>query len=341
METMKAAIYKGIKKIEIMEKPIPRAGSNDIVVQIKRAGICATDTTAYLHNGDIVGIYPGAEFGHEMVGVVSETGEKVTALKKGTRVFVNPMTYRPANVKERGGAFSEYVLVENAQLDYNVFILPDELSFDDAVIIEPFSVGIHGKNVVGTDNYNNVVIFGAGAIGLSALSGLIGSGNKKPVVVDIDDKRLKLAEEMGGIGFNSATGDLCQFLTERFGQSMNYLGSAVPDIDVYMDCAGAPNIPEQFLNLSKIGSRFVVVAVYKKPVEVTLGNLMWTESSMMGSFMYNSSDIREAIDYLSDKNTNAVKMITHNFSHSQIVEAFEMAINTEKAVKVVINYELA
>ncbi|MBA9087931.1 2-desacetyl-2-hydroxyethyl bacteriochlorophyllide A dehydrogenase [Fontibacillus solani] len=340
MQTMKAAIYQGVRQICIEERPIPTPGVKDVLVQVKRAGICATDMTAFQYNGDLVAIYPRAEFGHEMVGVVVEAGAEVQSIEAGNRVFVNPLLHRSLGATERGGAFSEYILVENAQLDHNLFLLPDHVSFDEAVVIEPFSVGIHGKNLPGAKAGSHVVIYGAGAIGLCTLAALTGSGVEKCVIVDLDDHRLRLAEEMGGVPFNPALGDLGEFLTAHFGQSNNCVGKTVPDVDIFIDCAGASSIPEQFLNLAKAGAKLSVVAVYKKPVEVALGNVMWSEATIMGSFMYNSEDIKEAIRYLDERSTNIGKIVTHRFPHNQIVDAFETACDPSRAVKVVIDYDL-
>ncbi len=338
-ESMKAAIYQGVGQIGIIDKPIPQLGDNDVLVQIKRAGICATDVTAYQYSGDLVNIYPGDEFGHEMVGVVTSVGAKVEEFAPGARVFINPMSFAALG-PERGGAFTEYVRVENAKLNHNLFLIPENVSFDEAVITEPFSVGIHGKNVPQVTKDSKVVIFGAGTIGLSALSGLIGMGLDRVIVADIDEARLKVVEEMGGTPLNSAKADLANSLLEFYGSSYNALGVQVPDVDVYIDCAGAPGLAEQFLSLAKFGAKFVVVAVYKKKVEISLGNLMWAESSMMGSFMYTPQDIQEALHYLSQKNTPILRTITHQFPHNQIREAFEMAIQPAQAIKVVINYDL-
>lgn len=337
---MKSAIYHGIKQISIEEKPVPKPGSNDVIVKIKRAGICATDITAYNYSGDIVSIFNGAEFGHEMVGVVSEIGGNVHDISVGMRVFVNPLTFRNPTDPDRGGAFSEFVLVMNAQLDYNVFVLPDNVSFDEAVVTEPFSVGVHGKNVPGAKPGSNVVIYGAGAIGLCTLSGLIGSGVNNTVIVDLDDQRLALAKEMGGVPFNLNESNFSDFLTAHFGQSCNSIGLPVPNVDIYIDCAGAPNIPDQFLSLAKSGAKLSVVAVHKKPTEVAFSSLMMTESVIMGSFMYTPEDIKETLGYLSFHRTQINKIVTHRFAHSQITEAFEVACNSTHAIKVIINYDL-
>ncbi|MNI91073.1 hypothetical protein D3C73_1486880 [compost metagenome] len=84
-----------------------------------------------------------------------------------------------------------------------------------------------------------------------------------------------------------------------------------------------------------------IVAVHKKPIELMIGDVMWSEAIIMGSFMYSSNDINEALNILSEKSTSINKIVTHRFPQSQIVKAFEMACNPSKAVKVIIDYDLA
>lgn len=94
------------------------------------------------------------------------------------------------------GGLSQYDLVENAQLNWNVFKLPPDLSFDRAVVIEPYSVGIHGKNIVKTQKEGqSFVIYGAGPVGLACASGLLQQGIDNVLVVDINDKRLNFAKK--------------------------------------------------------------------------------------------------------------------------------------------------
>src|SRR5947209_18851526 len=116
----------------------------------------------------------------------------------------------------RAVAFSQYILVQDAKLEYNLFLLPDSLSFEDAVLIEPFAVGTHGKNTPQAKPQDHVVIYGAGPIGLCALSGLIAQGNNNVVVLDIDDSRLETVRKLGGIGSNPKSGETRSFLIDQF-----------------------------------------------------------------------------------------------------------------------------
>lgn len=337
---MKALIYKGPKKVELQERPLPACGPDDVVVRNVRAGICGSDVTAYLHDGKYVGILPDLEFGHEMVGYVHEVGKNVTWLEKGTRVFVNPMTRTPdPSASDRAGAFSQFVLVQNARLNDNLYRLPDALSFADAVLIEPFSVGTHGKNIPQTTAEQRVVIYGAGTIGLCALSSLIAQGNKQVAVLDIDDKRLETVRELGGMGFNPATGDARSFLIEQFGEIRKAHGHSAINIDVAIDCAGAPNIPEEFLNYAKLGAKLSCVALHKKSISIDFMRIMSREAVIMGSRGYTKEDILEVIDNLTNKKVNITQIITHKFKLADAVQAFETASNPSLAIKVVLDLE--
>ena len=339
---MQALIYHGPKNLSLEERPYPVFTDKDVVVKIARAGICGTDLPAYLYDGKYVAIFPECEFGHEMVGTVCEVGKNVTGVSIGDRVFINPMYCKKegAYKTDTAGAFSEYVCVENAAYDYNLYHLDDSVSFDEAVVAEPFSVGTGGKNAVHTKPEEHVVIYGAGTIGLCCLNALIGMGCKQPVVVDINDARLALAEEMGAVGFNPAKGDITEFLSKHFGTTRNVYGQAVGDVDVFVDCAGASSIPPEVLSICKNAARLSIVAVHKAPIEINFSAIMANNVEIKGSCGYNDADIREVLDNLNTHRTKISKIVTHHFPHCKAVEAFATAADPSTgAIKVVIDYE--
>lgn len=206
-------------------------------------------------------------------------------------------------------------------------------------MIEPFSVGTHGKNTPLAKPEDNVVIYGAGTIGLCALSGLIAQGNKKVVVVDLDDSRLKTVKEMGGIGFNPKSGYITSFLMGQFGEAKGVYRTPVVDVDVVIDCAGAPNIPSDFLNYSKPGAKLSCVGMHKKDVSISFAQIMSKQSIIMGSRGYTNDDILEVINNLANKNSYVTKIITHKFKLEDGPKAFETASNPNLAIKVVLDLE--
>lgn len=348
---MKAAIYYGPKDIRLEELAKPVPSDYDAVVKVMRAGICGSDLKAYLYDGHSVGIFKKGEFGldgqfgHEMVGIVDEVGCKVSGVKTGDRVFINPTVCKRDGMMscDMAGAFSEYVLVEEAAYGYNMLKLSDDTSFDDAVLIEPLSVATHGKNVINVRPHENAVIYGAGTIGLCALEALLSEGCRKPVVIDINPDRLKLVEKLGGTGFNPSTSEQTadEFLMEHFGDVVSPFGDKTVDVDAYIDCAGAGHIIDEIVKISKSKARISIVAVYKNPVTYDMVRFGSSELTMRGSLGYEMSDVLEAYNNIDLHRNKVSKLVTHQFPIDRVEEAFETAVDPSTgAIKVVINYEL-
>lgn len=346
---MKSVIYYEPEKVEVEERPQPTAGAGEVVVKIACAGICGTDVTAYRFGGKQVGIFaPGemgsdGQFGHEMVGTVCEIGEGVKDVQVGDRVFVNPMVCKKMGMLrcDSAGAFSQYVVVEDAAYDYNMLKLDDSMSFEDSVLIEPLSVGTHGKNVVNVQPDEHVVVYGAGTIGLCALSALLNMGVKNPVVVDYAAPRLEYVKEMGGVPFNPSTdGDLCEFLKNHFGKVISPFMEENVDVDVFMDCAGAQSIMKEIIAMAKQGTRIAIVAVHKKPADFAIANMSEREIMMKGSLGYQMSDVKEAFENIKNEHTKIKMIATHHFPIEDAKEAFATAADPSTgAIKVIIDME--
>lgn len=347
---MKALIYYGPKDIRLEDIPRPTPGETDVVVKVMRAGICGSDLKAYLYSGDSVGIFPKGTFGldgqmgHEMVGVVDEVGGGVQGVAVGDRVFVNPTVCRRAGMMtcDMSGAFSEYVLVEDAAYGYNLLKLADGTGFDEAVMTEPLSVATHGKNVAGVKPHEKVVIYGAGTIGLCALEACLSVGCRQPVVVDVNPARLAVARELGATPCDPAKdGPIADFLMEHFGCVTSPFGDKTVDVDAYIDCAGAGGILDEIVKMSKPKARISVVAVYKGDVTFDMVRFSSSELCLKGSLGYEAADVLEAHNNIELHHNQVGRLVTHQFAHRDILKAFETAADPAGgAIKVVINYEL-
>lgn len=334
---MKAAIYYGIKDIRIEEIPKPVCGDEDVLVKSVRTGICGSDTGSYFLGGHVGGNRPGREIGHEMVGYIVEVGKDVQDLKVGDRVFVNPMKVMPLGESDMMGGFSEYVLARNAKRNDSVYVLPDELSYDEAVLIEPFAVGTHGKNRPGAKHGDHVIVYGVGTIGLCCIAALRAQGIT-PIAVVRSNKRKALLDELGALVCNIKEVDLFEFVKEHFGMATARVGYPIPDVDIVVDCAGAPNIPDDFVKMAKSGSRLSIVAIAKEPRMIP-PRLMSTEGFIHGSCSYDHQDIVEVIDILSSHKTCINNIVTHHSKLENINEAMEVANARDSAIKVVIDME--
>ena len=343
---MKAAVYYGIENVKVEEREKPVPGPKDVIVKNMCAGICGTDINAYYHGGEAYGILPDHIFGHEMAGVVVEVGQEVKDIPVGTRCFVNPVTIKapgsaPAiQIADMAGAFGEYVRVENAEIDDNIFPLPDNVSFEETAIIEPFNVGNCAVNNGRAKAGEKCVVYGAGPIGLCAAAALKGKGIKDIVIIDLNDHRLEVAKKMDPDTFNPKTdGDLQSYLTQRFGSGpIGNAGNQTVDVDLFLDATGAPNVIPEFFQMCKRFARHVVIAVYKQAIEFNPLPMLNQECSIIGTGPYDSDMVKKVIGYLEAKNTGIENIITHRFKLDEINEAFKIARTDPQAIKMLIDY---
>ncbi len=209
---MKTAVMTGIGEVELQERPIPHPAPGEVLVKVEYVGICGSDLHYYESGriGDFV-VEPPFVLGHEAGGTVVELGEGVTHLKVGDRVALEPgRTCGQCEHCKEGrynlcenviffatppvdGVFQEYVAHEAGLC----FPIPDQMSTMEAALIEPLAVGLHAANQGGAHLGQTAVVTGAGCIGLCSLLALKAMGVSKVIQVDVMDKRLQKAAELG------------------------------------------------------------------------------------------------------------------------------------------------
>ncbi|MEK5396963.1 zinc-dependent alcohol dehydrogenase [Paenibacillus sp. FSL K6-2859] len=335
---MKVGIYHGQNSVGIEERPIPQVGAKDALIRILAGGICGTDINI-VKAGSEMGIRFGSEFGHEMFGEIALLGSDAESdLKVGMRVGVNPITAKRAGRRYslEVGAFSQYVLIEDAALNYNLYEFDDSVSATEAVLMEPMSVGFHGAFSVLPKLGGKIVVLGAGPIGLSAAAGLIGEGIKDVCVVDIDNWRLDKAKELGALTVNTSTETLAEGLIQHFGE-VNVYGVSVPNVDAFVDAAGAPILFEQVMQIVKPQARIAIIAVYKNEVPISLAQVMSKEVNIVGASGYTHEDIVKVIEHINDKKTNISTMVTQTYKLEDIQAAFDKAIAAKETIKVIVD----
>lgn len=366
---MKCAIYYGVGDIRLEERPVPQISDNDVLIKVLRAGICGSDTGAYLYGGEAAGIFKGQQFGHELVGKIVAKGKNVTdKIHLEDIVFVDPMQAHKSGSFEADmlGAFSEYVKVENAEINRNIYILNKNIDLDTAALIEPVSVGTRGATRLNPDLNDNVVILGAGTIGLSAAAGLLARGAKNVIVVDQVDWRLAKATQLGAKTINTSTEDLLTKLLEycgevpqgapfnpadldpyllqqvvEFAQNANMSFDAKkPNIDLVVDCAGAVPLLQQMFNLSKWETKYVIVAVYHKDLVLNPNIFIMYQPTLTSSKGYVTDTILEVIDHITKEKTPIKTIVTKKFKHTDFIEAMKAACDAKNNIKVIIDYEM-
>lgn len=343
---MKAGIFYGTGHvgIEEIEKPVP--AENDVVVKVLRGGICGSDVFAFRDNDRLTCVKQkgdnGADgtFGHELCGIVDRVGANVTGIEVGDKVFVNPNTARRKGLADcLGGAFSEYMYVEDAKYNYNMQKWSQDVDVNHAALLEPMCVATHGKNQAQVTAKDKVLILGGGAIGLCALSACLNAGCTNIVVVDMFENRLEAARKIGGKGFNTKTdGDLGDYLRKEFGIHTTFFGVPFPDIDAVIDCAGTAILLDQVLHMAKDKMRVAIVAGYAAPYNIDMSFFSSMQVEMHGSRGFEQKDVEEAFDNINHHKTNIDPIITHHFKLDEIEEAFAVANDpTKGAIKILID----
>lgn len=331
---MKAAVYYGVGDVRIEELPEPQPGAKDIVVKVEFAGICGTDITEY-NVKNVGAILPGRRFGHESSGTVYRVGAQVSGIPVGTRVTVEPILASHGGRRESCmlGGFSQYVLVEDAEIGRNVYPLLEGVSFLDGALVEPFSVGMHGVNTVAPRPGDRALVLGAGAIGLSALAGLKALGVEEAVVSDVSEFRLRKALELGAAAVhNPKTEPMRSFMTRRYGERSSIAGM----IDVVVDGAGVGSALLDAIDVADRDARIGIIALHKAPVGINPYIIMSKTLTIKGSMGY-VNEFSQVLGFRAMGKANLRPIVTQTFPLSEINTALRTAAKVDEAIKVVVS----
>ncbi|MCG7208308.1 zinc-dependent alcohol dehydrogenase [Streptomyces arenae] len=345
MATMKSVQTGGVGRIEVVDVERPVPGPKDVLLRIRAGGVCGTDVTFLNLGGMPARAHLGGELvpvalGHEPAGEIVEAGAEVTGLKVGDRVVVNPQD-APTGIIGCGGrygALSEYLLIENAEAGRSVAVFPDTVPFEVAALNEPMAVSRHAVSRSGAGPDDQVVVFGAGPIGLGAVIWLKLRGVRHVVVADVIPSRLEKALAVGADAVvDSAREDVTARLTELHGQSANALGQPRPGTGIYLDAAGAPAVFDTVVANARWHARLVMVAVQKKG-EVDLGGMLRSELTLIASQGY-PTEIFEVTPELIRHHERFGRMISHRVPFTEVERAFELARTPGAAEKVVVTFD--
>ncbi|WP_248930602.1 zinc-dependent alcohol dehydrogenase [Paenibacillus hamazuiensis] len=332
---MKAGLYVGEKTVQsaLIDKPIP--GEGEALIRVAYAGICGTDMMVFS------GKHPRAKaplvMGHEFSGIIESIADHVS-FKPGDRVTVEPYltcgrcaacragqyhvcaTLKCIGIDKNGG-FSEYVAVPVDRLHH----LPDNVSDDEAALVEPLAIAVHTVRRSNLKVGDSVAILGAGPIGL--LIGLVAkqAGASEIFISDISPFRLQFAKELGFICVNAKETNIKEVVLAR----TDGIGA-----DVVFEVAGTQSTAKQMVECIKFQGTIVVVSVYKQAPVVDLAAMHFREISLTTTRCANSNDFATAIQFMEKKLIDVRPLISHRLPIEQIKQGFGYMENTEISMKV-------
>ncbi|MDR1495587.1 MAG: zinc-binding dehydrogenase [Clostridiales Family XIII bacterium] len=338
-KTYRAAIYHAAGDVKVEEKEYPVCGDNDVIIKNLMAGVCGSDIGSYQSGGEAHMIYPGDEFGHEMISEVVEVGKNVTCLKVGDHVFPNMgFAHRSFARMASVGGFSEYLKILDCEEGYSYVRIPDDLPLKEAVLFEPFVIGTRGAAFTDPGPGRTAIVFGAGIIGMSAAIMLRWYGCDKVMIADIAETRLERARSFGILTVNTSEDGWKDKVIAEFGAGEGF-GAGFCNADILMDCAGVQPVVDSIASLAKRGATIGIVGVHHEPVTMDFVSLCYNSWMIKGCGVLDIFDAaKDIFAMMKSGKYQLASLVSHEYPLERICDAIEMAGTATEAQKVVIRH---
>ena len=334
---MKAAIFRGMRKIDITDAPKPKPNPNEVLIKVRYCGICGSDVGSYK-----TGTYEeGLIIGHEFSGKIVELGREVGGWQLGDRVVANGVRpcgkcyfcrhNRPSlcdNLQMCGvsfdGGFAEFVKVPSDIL----YKIPESISDEEATLIDPLSNCIHAVRHSSLQLGDRVLIVGAGPIGLLTLQCVKEAGASAVYVSEVSDKRRSMAQKLGAAAAYDPSKD------NLYVKMDEVTGGTGPD--VLFECAGTPHTLREAVTLVRKGGQVFVISICEEPVEADFMTPVLNELDIRGSYC-GYEEYPYAIDFIARKRVDVKSLISDVIPLEYLVDrGFEvLAKPRTEAVKII------
>lgn len=327
---MKAIVIPNPNEIEVREVPMPEVKEGEALLKVKYVGICGADVASFTGNQPFTTYprIPGHEFSAEIVSIPEndmglKAGDIVTCnpyFNCGTcysceRGFVNCCTDNQTMGVQRDGAFCEYISMPVERI-YD----GKGLSAEELALIEPFSISQHAVSRATIKETDNVLIIGAGPIGLFAL---LAAKQKcrRIVVADILDNRLALAGEYGADGVvNTRTQSLEEF-TKGFTDGNGF--------DVCIEACGAPETFLGCIENAAFAANIILIGNGKRETSFVHSVILKKELNIHGSRNALKDDFLNNIDTVASKKADVMKMVSGVYDMENALDAFRALANND------------
>lgn len=343
---MKVAVMTSAMNMEWTERDIPKIKDNELLIKLEYVGVCGSDLHFY-SEGRLGNWVPDGPLvlGHEPAGVVAEIGSCVEGFEVGDRVALEPgvpcgeceecrkgLYNLCANVEfmaipnEKDGVFSEYT----AHAASMCFKLPDNVSTLEGALIEPLAVGMYSCELSNAKLGDTAIVLGCGCIGLVTIMALKARGVSEIYAVDVLDKRLEKAKEVGATKiFNGKIDDIEEFVKTLPGEGVN---------QVY-ECAGNRHTTLQTARLIKRGGKITLVGVSPEAVlEFDFASLNAMEGVVYSVYRYRNL-YPAAIDAVSNGIIPLKSIVSHEYDFKDVIEAVNYNLeNKDDVIKAVIKF---
>jgi D-xylulose reductase len=340
-------VLNAIEEVVYEQRPIPEIKENEVLVTVKKTGICGSDVHYLCHGriGDFVVEKPMV-LGHESSGIVYKVGSNVKNLKAGDRVAMEPgATCRNCEYCKAGrynlcedivfaatppydGTLARYYRLP-ADLAYP---LPDHVTLEDGAMMEPLAVGAHSVSTLGGfRSGQSVAIFGCGPVGLLCMAVAKALGAARIIAVDIVPSRLEFAKAYAATETylpvkpedGESKPDYSRRNAENMKKELKIVDRGANSVDLVIDASGAEVSIGTGFYVVKTGGTFVQVGMGNPNVNLNIGLLMVKELNYKGSFRYGPGDYPLAISLVSAGKIDLKPLVTHRYKFDDAITAFK------------------
>jgi L-iditol 2-dehydrogenase len=333
-------MYYNNKDVRIQEMPTPSIGPDELLVKVWASGICGSDVLEWyrLSKAPLV-------LGHEIAGEIAEVGSDIREWKKGDRVFVSH--HVPCNMCRYclaghhsvcdtlsstnfdPGGFSEYLRVPAINVRNGVYRLPDSMSYDEGVFIEPLACVVRGQEHAGWLPGRRVLVIGSGIAGLLHIQLAKAAGASRVIAVDINPARLDMARKLGAdVSFTPGENFL-----ERLKESND---GRLADL-VIVSTGAVPAVNQAFQAVDRGGTiLFFAPSDPGAGIQMPFNDLWRKEITMTSSYAGSPRNISAAIELISSGKLNVIDMITHRLPLEKTGKGFSLVAEARDSMKVVI-----
>ena len=342
---MKIARYYNNNDVRFDEMPKPRISSGELLVKVKKSGICGSDILEYYRFAKMkkLGV-DSLILGHEIAGDIVEIGKGIKEFKVGDRVFVShhvpdftchycQLGHQTAchllhDTNYDPGGFAEYLRVPKINIEKKgVYVLDETVSYDEGVFIEPLGCVCRAQRLANVRKEQTILILGSGVSGLLHLKLAKAKGVEKIIVTDISEFRLKKAEEMGATTAIFASQDILAEI-----KKVN--DERTPDCIIV--CTGALSAAKQAIGCAGPGTTIIFFAVPQTIIEIPIDDFWREEVLIMTSYGAAPEDLDEAYNWIKSKKIKVVDLISHRFPLSMVGEAFNVVCEASESLKVIL-----
>jgi L-iditol 2-dehydrogenase len=333
-------MYYHNRDVRLVEIPTPKIGSGELLVKVMASGICGSDVMEWYRIKKAPRV-----LGHEIAGEIVEVGKGVNQYKVGDRVFVSHHvpcntchyclngfhtlcdTLRTTNFDP--GGFAEYIRVPKINVDRGVFLLSEEISFEDGVFIEPLACVLRGQRLARFRPGQSLFVIGSGISGLLQIALAHVSGAKCIIASDIDESRLKAAKRFGA--------DEAIFAKDVGPSKIREINRGRL-VDLVIVCAGTISAYLQALQSVDRGGAVLCFA----PLEPGLNFVFpffefWNDGiSLLSTYGGSPFDITAAIELIRANRLPLREMITHRLPLAKTGLGFQLVTEAKDSIKVIV-----